>query len=133
MNTDTPGITYLLHFDKKYHHAQHYLGWTNDLPKRLREHKNGKRERCVLTHVIKNAGIKFVVVRTWDGPLAVEKKLKRRKNNRKLCPLCNPNVQTYTCRYGTAQKFESEGDLYEGITGRRSPTIDATTEINDNG
>lgn len=95
MNKDTPGIVYLLHFSEAYHHARHYLGWTNDLTKRLREHMNGNRDKCVLTHVIKEHGIEHTLVRTWRGPLATEKALKKKKNNRLLCPVCNPKVTNF--------------------------------------
>jgi len=91
MNANTPGTAYLLHFDKPYKHAQHYLGWTSDLDRRLKSHEDGNRERCVLTYVIHKAGITWKLVRTWDGPLAMEKKLKALKNSRLLCPVCNPN------------------------------------------
>jgi len=97
MDANTPGITYLLHFSESYYHARHYLGWTNDLAKRLREHMNGNRDKCVLTHVIKENGIEHTLVRTWRGPLSTEKTLKKKKNNRLLCPVCNPKVKDYEC------------------------------------
>lgn len=93
MDADTPGVVYLLHFDRPHHHAQHYLGWTNNLGKRLMEHMNGRRDKCVLTSVIKDEGIGFKVSRLWCGPLELEKKLKRRKNSRKLCSICNPQEE----------------------------------------
>lgn len=93
MNKDTPGVSYLLHFDKKYKHAQHYLGWTTDLEKRLREHRSGNHERCVLTATIHWHGIGWRLVRLWNGPLSFEKVLKKRKNNPQLCPICNVNIQ----------------------------------------
>lgn len=99
VDSNTPGYVYLLHFSEPYKHARHYLGWTNDLPKRLREHMNGKRANCVLTYVIKNAGIEHQVVRTWAGPITLEKALKKRKNNRLLCPICNPDVKEFDCHY----------------------------------
>ena len=93
MDKDTPGVVYLLHFDKKLKHAGHYMGWTTDLKKRLREHRSGRRERCVLTSVLCFKGIGWRVVRLWDGPLSFEKELKRKKNNRLLCPVCNVKVK----------------------------------------
>ena len=35
---DVQGQVYLLHFEVPYRHAQHYLGWTEDLPTRLKDH-----------------------------------------------------------------------------------------------
>jgi len=99
MMYDTPGVVYLLHFDKKYKHAGHYLGWTNNLQKRLQQHKDGTRERCVLTHVLKLNGIGWKCVRTWEGTRARELTIKSYKNNRRLCPVCDANA---------AQRFPDE-------------------------
>lgn len=92
MDSDTPGVVYLLHFERAHHHAQHYLGWTNDLDARVAQHRRGVREKCVITAVFAEHQIPFVVARTWPGPLGTEKALKRRKNNRSLCPICNPSI-----------------------------------------
>lgn len=48
---------YLIHFEKPYKHARHYLGYTNDLEKRLARHRNGNGARLI--DVINNAGIKW--------------------------------------------------------------------------
>ena len=78
---------YLLHFTERYRHAGHYLGSTNDLPKRLAEHHRGRGAR--LLAVIKAAGIAWQLARTWEGGREQERKLKRRKSGVRLCPLCN--------------------------------------------
>lgn len=88
MNARTKGTCYLLHFDRPYKHAQHYLGWAIDLPARLDEHLNGGGAR--LLDVITAEGIGFAVVRTWPGTtLADERRLKNR-HNKMLCPTCTP-------------------------------------------
>jgi len=92
MDENTPGFVYLLHFDKPYKHAQHYLGWTSDLERRLRSHRSGNRNYCVLTSVITWEGIAWRVARLWSGTLGLEKKLKRQKGNKRLCPICNPKL-----------------------------------------
>lgn len=97
MDSDTPGVVYLLCFSEPLHHARHYLGWTNDLAARLRCHAKGDRKKCVLTHVIATKGITFKLVRTWRGPISEEKRLKRRKNNAKLCPACNEKIKEFEC------------------------------------
>lgn len=81
------GTVYLIHFDKKLSHAQHYLGYTGgDLEVRLERHRAGSSAR--LMQVIKEKGIGWRLVRTWAGGRKLERKLKRRKNSPKLCPLC---------------------------------------------
>jgi predicted GIY-YIG superfamily endonuclease len=77
---------YLLHFSAAYHHARHYIGFTDDLEARLADHRSGQGAR--LMAVIKDAGLTFEIVRTWSGDRAFERKLKRRKNTPTLCPEC---------------------------------------------
>lgn len=87
MDADTKGTCYLLHFDRPYKHARHYLGWTLDLPKRLDEHLNGNGARLI--DVITAEGIGFEVARVWTGmTLRDEKRLKARGSGVRLCPLC---------------------------------------------
>jgi len=77
---------YLLHFNHKYHHAQHYLGYAWNLPRRLNEHRIGSGAR--LTQVIKEAGLKFTLVKVWEGDRKEERRMKNLKNARLLCPIC---------------------------------------------
>ena len=81
-----PNTVYLLHFDKPYKHARHYIGSTEDLEARLALHRNGNGAR--LMTVIAKAGIGFQLARTWAGGRKLERKLKNRKNASKLCPIC---------------------------------------------
>lgn len=77
---------YLIHFDRPYHHAQHYLGWASDLDARLTRHRSGKGAR--LLAVVTAAGISWRVVRTWIGGRGYERRLKRRHGPYRLCPVC---------------------------------------------
>jgi len=36
------GLIYLLHFDRSYRHARHYLGYTEDIEARLAAHRAGR-------------------------------------------------------------------------------------------
>jgi hypothetical protein len=98
-----PGTVYLLHFEAKIGNsanpkamAQHYIGWTSDLPARVASHTaqtrpmpgNGTVARIV-AHV-QREGIGFTVARTWPGDRGLERRLKRRRNAPRLCPFCNP-------------------------------------------
>jgi predicted GIY-YIG superfamily endonuclease len=83
---------YLLHFTAPYKHARHYLGTTKDLFTRIQLHKAGKGAR--LTQVVRENGIDFYLVRTWDGGRQTERRLKRQKNSPRLCPVCNPPRET---------------------------------------
>ena len=79
-------IVYLLHFDRPLPHARHYLGSTADLDARLAEHRAGHGAR--LLEVITDLGIDFQLARTWPGGRDVERRLKRRKEGPRLCPVC---------------------------------------------
>lgn len=82
------GTVYLLHFERPVHHAQHYLGWTENLDRRLSEH--GTREGSPLVAAAAALGIPFELVRTWDGDRHLERRLKDGANARYLCPKCRP-------------------------------------------
>jgi predicted GIY-YIG superfamily endonuclease len=77
---------YLLHFDRPYCHARHYLGFACDLDQRIARHRAGDGARLV--EVAAAAGIGFVVARTWPGDRTLERSLKRRKASPRLCPIC---------------------------------------------
>lgn len=78
---------YLIHFKNKYHHARHYLGWTDDLEQRMEAHRSGNGSR--LMEVICQARIEWEVARIWqDGDRALERRLKRWHKARDLCPIC---------------------------------------------
>lgn len=92
---------YLLHFDRPLSHAQHYIGFTSNLNKRITEHRtasyNGRP--CKIMCAVYMAGITFSVARIWkidDGSTEwnsrgrkFERQLKRRKNARLICPICS--------------------------------------------
>jgi len=53
---------YLLHFDSKYMHTQHYVGFSAHLPKRLERHFQRKCDVKLLA-AVHAAGIGFSVAR----------------------------------------------------------------------
>lgn len=92
-----PGMAlYLVHFDKPYHHACHYLGFVDTgryalqeaLDTRMAFHRAGRGSR--LLGAVAAAGIDWTVVRTWEeGTRHDERRLKGHSSTR-LCPTCNP-------------------------------------------
>jgi len=80
---------YLIHFEAKYEHAQHYLGLSSDLKRRLEEHRSGQGNP--LMKAVTEAGIPWDVVRTWkDADRMLEVQLKNQHNSPKMCHICNP-------------------------------------------
>jgi predicted GIY-YIG superfamily endonuclease len=81
-------MLYLLHFDPRYRHAGHYLGYTEDLPKRFALHVRGKGSPLVKAAV--NNGSRIVLVRIWDEDGNAEQEIKRvMRSLVLLCPVCN--------------------------------------------
>jgi len=81
------GTVYLIHFDRAYKHARHYLGYSEDLDKRITDHLCGMGAR--LMEVVTLAKIEWKVSRTWRGDRAFERRLKNRKEAPALCPICS--------------------------------------------
>lgn len=87
-----PVDAYLLHFERPYHHAQHYLGSSKNLPLRLVLHSRGQ-SRVGLLQAVRAAGIAWTVARVWYGNgRELEQKFKRAGHNRDLCPICHPEL-----------------------------------------
>ena len=83
-------MVYLVHFGRKLKHAQHYIGYTNNLLSRIRRHVRGDGSKLFKAFI--DNKISFIVVRVWLGvDRKFERKLKNRKNTPKFCPICNPN------------------------------------------
>lgn len=80
-------MIYLIHFEKKYKRAQHYIGYAEDIQKRIDRHNAGNGAR--LLKAVKKSGICFGVVRTWDESREFERRLKSRKKAWEFCPICN--------------------------------------------
>jgi predicted GIY-YIG superfamily endonuclease len=102
---------YLIHFDQKFHHAGHYLGFSKHLWFRIITHRanNGAK----LLKAINEAGISWNVVRTWTvSSQELERQLKNWKNSPKLCPICNPELQGDIQNDYARMKSELEQSVY---------------------
>ena len=99
MRTDHNTV-YLLHFNTPYHHARHYLGFAEDLRARLVKHAIGRGAR--LMEVITSAGIEWQLARTWPGDRRLERRLKKRKDAPRFCPLCAGEQANKRANYNKA-------------------------------
>ena len=87
--TGQAGTVYLLHFDRPYRHARHYVGWTRSsesLKARLAQHAAGEGAR--LLAVVRAAGIGWQLARMWPGSRTRERQIKRQGGHARKCPLC---------------------------------------------
>jgi predicted GIY-YIG superfamily endonuclease len=81
------GSVYLVHAARALNGARHYLGFSTNVPARLKAHTAGRGSPLLGAMAAK--GINFRVVRTWrnrDGYF--EQDLKRKNDLRDLCPVC---------------------------------------------
>ena len=105
------GTLYLLHFERPWRHAAHYLGWTErPLEERLAEHLKGKPHGSPLVAIAaEQAGISSVeelrrwVVTTKRGDRYEERRLKRRGGHRRVCPRCAAQLTLKLERRGKAR------------------------------
>ena len=78
---------YLLHFDRKIHGAQHYLGYSVHITRRLRQHLDGAGARLVRQAL--RAGITVELVRIWTtDDRTQERALKKTRTPKSYCPKC---------------------------------------------
>jgi hypothetical protein len=81
---------YLIHFDEKYKHAAHYLGYSESehtIEQRLEDHKAGRGAK--LLAALNRAGVGYSIARIWkDGDRKFERRLKKGKNIKTHCPIC---------------------------------------------
>lgn len=85
------GYIYLLHYKDKMSHAQHYVGWTNDIENRIFEHIEGKQDKCKLTYEFAKRNIPFVISKLWYGTRNDERAIKKHKSQPKHCTCCKGN------------------------------------------
>jgi predicted GIY-YIG superfamily endonuclease len=106
-----PGTVYLLHFDRPYKHARHYTGWagsSRSLTARLARHAAGNGAR--LLAVARAAGITWQLARTWEGPRARERQLKRQGGASRHCPMCGVRPRPAAAR--AAVRPDDGGEEY---------------------
>jgi len=85
-------MNYLLHFEQRYAHAQHYLGFAErSVQRRITRHRKGLGSPLMAAVVATKIG--FVVSRIWpENSRTDERRLKRRGSASHLCPICRGEV-----------------------------------------
>jgi hypothetical protein len=79
---------YLLHFTRPIYGAQHYLGWSVDICRRVRVHLSGRGARLVRQAL--GAGIEIELVRIWPSVARKHEYVLKRRAPKRYCPLCHP-------------------------------------------
>ena len=70
--------------------ARHYIGWSPDPPKRIARHTAG--QGAAIVRAVQARGIGFTVAVVWPGDRRLERKLKRRHDVPRWCPVCRGEV-----------------------------------------
>lgn len=80
---------YLLHLEPPYRHARHYLGYADDVARRVADHAAGGSRSSPLVRAALAAGSRVYLVRIWPGgDRTLERRLKRSGGSSRYCPAC---------------------------------------------
>jgi len=91
MNEEKLQGVYLIHASKKLSHAQHYIGYSDNIIKRFKSHKNGTGSK--LCKAFNENNIEFQLVKIWPNEnRTFERKLKNQKNTPRICPICTQGL-----------------------------------------
>jgi predicted GIY-YIG superfamily endonuclease len=77
---------YLLHFERAVHGAQHYLGWSVDITRRVHTHLSGRGARLVRQAL--RAGVGVELVRVWPAADRRQERLLKVRAPKRYCPKC---------------------------------------------
>lgn len=87
-------IIYLVHFMTPYKRISHYIGSTEDLDKRIDRHQKGRGAKVL--KLATQSGVEWLVVRVWQTEdRALEKSLKRNRNHKDYCMICEMERRGY--------------------------------------
>lgn len=88
-------VCYLIHCETPVNKAgaQHYIGFTNNLERRIRQHRGLERGGAGFLQQANVRGIPWRVIRVWrDASYDAEKRLKL-MGGKNLCPVCYSKKQ----------------------------------------
>ena len=93
-STWCPDVLYLLHFERKIAHAQHYLGCCREdrLETRLTEHARGHGAKLV-AHAVRTENPIYLARVFPELGFESEKAVKRNSHFKNLCPVCCPLLE----------------------------------------
>lgn len=102
---------YIIHFEKPFHHAKHYIGMTGEgLLERFKRHKQGGGAK--ITSAVVKAGIKLRCLmkigefETAGEARQFEIRLKKRKESKRFCSICKSG-QSFFHRVAEGLKKDS--------------------------
>ena len=81
---------YVLHLEPPYLHAGHYLGWTDDVRRRVAEHLACGSKSSPLVRAAIDAGSAITLAAIWPGASRTEERRRKRCGHvgSRYCPVC---------------------------------------------
>ncbi|MFL6284573.1 MAG: GIY-YIG nuclease family protein [Pyrinomonadaceae bacterium] len=79
-------VVYLLCLSRALAHSKHYIGSSQNLDRRFKEHCSGRGSK--FTQAVVRAGIAMRIAATWDGERYEERRKKLARNAARWCPFC---------------------------------------------
>lgn len=80
---------YLFHFEPRYRHACHYLGYADSIGRRIAEHLASRANASPLVRAALAAGCSVQLARCFPGETrTTERRLKRQGGLSRHCPVC---------------------------------------------
>src|SRR5262249_40381560 len=79
-------MIYVLCFSPAYQHARHYVGFTDNVDRRIARHLAGRGSPLVRAAV--QAGCTVSLTLVVEGDRTDERRIKNRANGCEICPVC---------------------------------------------
>lgn len=121
---------YLIHFSSpigtEKHQAQHYVGFAEDLRKRLTEHAMGTRAGGArLLEVCNERKVEWPLARVWEGgDRQLERRLKNFNGSEHFCPSCRGDGAYERAHFGNATWREPGALEISRDEHKRTPALD---------
>ncbi len=87
-------MIYIIHFDEKLAHAQHYVGYCKEERFAIRMFEHGAGIGAKILRALVEKGIHYRIANTFPGDRILERRIKNQKNTRRYCPICKSKHQT---------------------------------------
>lgn len=96
------GFVYIIHLVRPMHHMRHYCGWCfENLEHRMAQHECGRGAKCL--KAANEKGIGWILACYYPAGKTLESYIKRMKNTKTWCPICQKNHSVKNKRYDTRQ------------------------------
>lgn len=90
------GTVYLLHLDTPLSSGQqHYTGWTQDLGRRIYDHRHNGSASSGVCRKARREGVGFTVAAIVEGATKRDERVVQSLPKRYFCPMCDPQAESF--------------------------------------